>query len=262
MDERLRLAKRAASQGGAVAMDAFRRTVGVETKAHKNDLVSEADRAAQKRVIETLDAESDAPVVGEEDGAERSVPDAGRAWVVDPIDGTANYLRGIRTWTTSVAAVEDGRPVAAASVAPAADDTYAAGADGARLNGESVAVSDREDAETFAVAVLGWGPHGERGDYARLASRIVERFGDMRRFGSMQTALAFVAAGSLDAAITTGRPNPWDSVAGAHLVRAAGGRVTDRSGADWRHDSDALVASNGHCHDAVLAVARAVGAGG
>jgi myo-inositol-1(or 4)-monophosphatase len=256
MDERLRLAKRAASRGGAVAMDSFRRTVGVETKAHKNDLVSEADRAAQERVIETLGAESDAPIVGEEDGAEGSVPATGPAWVVDPIDGTANYLRGIRTWTTSVAAVEDGRTVAAVSVAPAADDTYAAGAGGTRLNGERVAVSDRADAETFAAAVLGWGPHGERADYSRLASEIVERFGDMRRFGSMQTALAFVAAGSLDAAITTGRPNPWDSLAGVHLIREAGGRVTDLDGAAWRHDSDALVASNGRCHEDVLAAAR------
>ncbi len=257
MDDAQALAKRAAKRGSAVAMDSFRRTVGIETKAHKNDLVSEADRAAQKRVIETLEAESDAAIVAEEAGAEGAVPAAGRAWVVDPIDGTANFLRGIRTWTTSVAAVEDGRPVAAASVAPAAEDTYAAGADGTRLNGEPVGVSDRDDVETFAAAVLGWGPYGDRADYARLASEIVERVGDMRRFGSMQTALAFVAAGSLDAAITTGQPNPWDSLAGVHLIREAGGRVTDLDGADWRHDSDALVASNGRCHEDVLAVARA-----
>lgn len=258
-DDRLGLAERAADRGAAVAMDSFRTTVGVATKDHKNDLVSEADEAAQARVVETIRAESDAPIVGEEADADTtgSVPDSGRAWVVDPIDGTANYLRGIRLWTTSVAAVEDGRPVAAASVAPALGDTYLAGASGATLNGAELAVSERDDVETFAVASLGWGPHGERADYGRLADEIVQQCGDLRRFGSMQLALAFVASGALDAAITTRRPNPWDSMAGVHTIRAAGGRVTDLSGTPWRHDSDVLIASNGTRHDEVRAVARA-----
>jgi myo-inositol-1(or 4)-monophosphatase len=72
----------------------------------------------------------------------------------------------------------------------------------------------------------------------------------------MQAALAFVASGKLDAAITTRRPSPWDSIAGAHLIDRAGGRVTDAGGRPWRHDSGALVASNGHAHGAVLDAAR------
>lgn len=262
-DDRLALTERAARSGAEVAMDSFRTTVGVATKGHKNDLVSEADEAAQARVVETIRAESDAPIVGEEADAATAdaIPPSGPAWIVDPIDGTANYLRGIRLWTTSVAALEDGQPVAAASVAPALDDTYLAGASEATLNGAAITVSDRDDLETFAVASLGWGPHGKRADYGRLTTEIVSRCGDLRRFGSMQLALAFVASGALDAAITTRRPNPWDSVAGVHAIRQAGGRVTDLSGAAWRHDSDELVASNGRCHDEVRAVVRAALAG-
>lgn len=253
----LALAERAAAEGGAVANDAYRTTLSVETKAHKNDVVSEADRAAQARVIETLERDSDASIVAEEEGAEGTVPDRGRAWVVDPIDGTANYLRGISLWATSVAAVEDGEPVAAATVAPALGETYLAGDGTVSLNGTPMTVSERDDLETFATAVLGWGPQGDRADYGRLATEIVDRCGDMRRFGSMQLALAYVASGALDAAVTTRRPNPWDSMAGVRLIRAAGGRVTDLDGDRWRHDSDVLVASNGACHDAMRAVARA-----
>jgi len=109
------LAAAAASAGAQVAADRFRTDVAVETKAHKNDLVSRADRAAQTRVSERLQADSDAPIVGEEDDEESSVPTRCPAWVVDPIDGTANYLRGYRLWATVVAALEGAEPVAAAT---------------------------------------------------------------------------------------------------------------------------------------------------
>ncbi|WP_336002765.1 inositol monophosphatase family protein [Halorientalis halophila] len=259
-ERRTSLATRAARAGGAVAGERFRTDLRVETKAHKNDLVSAADAAAQDRVVAILSGESDAPVVGEEDETPSTLPASGPAWVVDPIDGTANYLRGLRVWTTSVAAVDDGRPVAAATVMPAMDDEYLAGADGTRLNGERVTVSDRDDVETFAVAVLGWGPQGERDAYATLSEAVVRDCGDMRRFGSMQSALAFVASGGLDAAITTRRPNPWDSVAGVHLIREAGGTVTDLAGERWRPDSQGLVASNGAAHDRLVEIARRVAA--
>ncbi|WP_136715610.1 inositol monophosphatase family protein [Halorientalis salina] len=263
MDEtRLSIARAAARAGGAAADERFRRSVDVETKAHKNDLVSEADRAAQEHVVERLRESSDAPVVGEEDEERTAIPEAGPAWVVDPIDGTANYLRGLRVWTTTVAAVEDGDPVAGATVMPALDDEYVAGPDETRLNGDSATVSVRDDVETFAVAVLGWGPQGQRAAYSALSSTVVERCGDMRRFGSMQSALAFVASGGLEAAVTTRQPNPWDSVAGVHLIRQAGGTVTDLEGNRWRHDSTGLVASNGRAHEAVLDVAQDAAAAG
>ncbi|SDF74717.1 inositol monophosphatase family protein [Halorientalis regularis] len=257
MDDPTTLAARAARAGGTVAVERFRTDVRFEAKAHKNDLVSEADADAQDRVVALLAAESDAPVVGEESDTPSTVPTGGPAWIVDPIDGTANYLRGLRLWATSVTRVEDGEPVAAATVMPAMDDEFLAGEE-TRLNGESVSVSDRADPETFAVAVLGWGPHGEREAYATLADAVVRECGDMRRLGSMQSALAFVASGGLDAAITTRRPNPWDSVGGAHMVRAAGGTVTDLSGERWRHDSQGLVASNGQAHGRLVELARDV----
>jgi myo-inositol-1(or 4)-monophosphatase len=256
MNDPVTVVRNAAQAGGRAANDRFRQSLHVETKAHKNDLVSVADRRAQERVVEHLRTSSSAPIVGEEDDERRSVPEHGPAWIVDPIDGTANYLRGIRLWTTAVAAVRDGEPVAAATVFPAADDEYVADGEVSRLNGSVVTVSDRADVETFCVAVLGWGQLGDRAEYAALSRAVIEGCGDMRRFGSMQAALAFVASGGLDAVIATRRPNPWDSVAGVHLIRQAGGTVTDLDGDRWRYDSTGLVASNGVAHEAVLDVAR------
>ncbi|UIO98545.1 inositol monophosphatase [Halobaculum sp. CBA1158] len=261
--ERAAVAEDAARAGGAVAGEHFRRDIDVERKSGKTDVVTEADRASQRRVIERVRETYPADaVVGEEEDELKAVPDSGAAWVIDPIDGTNNYVRDIRAFATAVAAVVDGEPVAAATVAPALDDVYVADGDAVRRNGEPVSVSDRTDPETAAVAPTVWWDFDHRDEYAAACTEIVERFGDMRRFGSAQVTLALVAAGALDATITNVECNPWDSVGGVHMVRVAGGTVTDLNGEPWRHDSTGLVASNGGVHEEALSAARAADAVG
>ncbi|MFC4552608.1 MULTISPECIES: inositol monophosphatase family protein [Halorussus] len=258
-EDRLAVAERAATAGSEVAAEGFRAGLDIETKAGKTDVVTEADRNAQRRVIEVIREEfPDDAIVGEEEDELKEVPETGDAWVVDPIDGTNNYVREIPVWTTSVAAVRDGEPVAAVNAAPALGDTYVADADGVRVDGESVSVSERTDPETFAVAPTIWWDFDRRDEYAGICRGIVERFGDMRRFGSAQLTLAMVARGSLEGTVTNLAANPWDTVAGVHMVRRAGGTVTDLDGDRWRHDSVGLVASNGEAHDELLAAARSV----
>ncbi|WP_436924064.1 inositol monophosphatase family protein [Halosimplex amylolyticum] len=265
---RVAVAERAARAGGAVARQAFRGELDVETKADKNDLVTESDRDAQRQVVSTIRGEfpGDA-VVGEEDavplgtpGEEveilSEVPESGDVWVVDPIDGTANFARGHRTWATAVAAVTDGEVVAAATYLPTTEDLYAAAETGTR-NGNALEVSGRTDPETFAAASVGRFERGAGADLGAVAAATVDRLGDFRRFGSMQSTLAFVASGELDAAFSTYTPDPWDSLAGIHLVRRAGGTVTDLEGEQWTPDREGVVASNGQAHDAVCEVARA-----
>ena len=257
MTTRADCARRAAEAGAAVAAESFREDLAVETKAGKTDVVTRADRDAQRRVADVIrDSFDDEPIVGEEDETPTSVPGEGPGWVVDPIDGTANYVRGIRTWATSVAATVDGEAVAGATVAPALGDAFVLDSGEALRNGESVAVSDRTDPETFVVVpTMWWGPD-RRGEYADVCRGIVQRFGDMRRFGSAQLELALCAAGAVEAVVSNVETNPWDTVVGAGLVEAAGGTVTDIHGEPWRHDSRGLVASNGAAHDAVLEAAR------
>ena len=234
MSERADCALRAAETGGSVALESFRGDVAVETKSGKTDVVTQADRDAQRRVTATI---------------REAYPD-------DPIDGTNNYVRGVPVWTTSVAATVDGEAVAGASVCPAFGDTFLLENGTARFNGEVLSVSDRTDPETFAVAPTMWWEFDRREEYVGICRGILERFGDMRRYGSAQYALALCATGALDAVVTNVEAYPWDSVVGAGLVEAAGGVVTDIEGEPWRHDSTGLVASNGEAHEAVLSAAR------
>ena len=270
VEDRAGTALRAARAGAAVAESAFRGDLTVEQKTGRTDVVTAADRDAQRAAIDVLREDyPDDAVVGEEEDALKAVPDEGATWVVDPIDGTNNFVRGNRVWATSVAAVIDGEPVAAANVAPALGDTYAdvtdaadahaADGDGPTRNGEPLSVTDETDPELCTVAPTFWWPFDRRAEYATACREAVERFDDVRRVGSAQLTLSMVAAGELDGAFTNVDTNPWDTLAGVHLVRAAGGTVTDRHGERWRHDSEGLVASNSGVHDELLAATRAIG---
>jgi myo-inositol-1(or 4)-monophosphatase len=255
--DRSAIAERAARAGAETAAETFRGHLDVETKSGPSDLVTQADRAAQETVFERLrEAAPDEPIVGEEDDALKQVPAEGPAWIVDPIDGTASYVRGIQLWATSVAAVEDGRPVAGANVLPALGDVYVADEERTLLNGEEITVSQRSDPEAFAVALTVWWGFSSEQRYGDTIAQIGERFGDVRRLGSAQTTLSMVAAGSLDAAATPITPNPWDAVAGVRQIRSAGGVVTDVHGDRWTVDSEGLVASNGRVHEQLVAAVR------
>lgn len=259
LERRAAVAERAARAGAAVAAEGFRTGLPVESKAGKTDYVTQADRDAQAAVVEVLAEEAPGePVVGEEAETLDAVPPQGRAWVVDPIDGTNNYVRGIPVWGTSVAAVADGEPMAGATVMPALSAVYVTDGETVVHDGEPVGVSDRTDPETFTVVPTFWWELDQRRAYADACEAIVTRFGDMRRWGCAQGALAMLADGGLDGVLTDRHTNPWDTLAGVAMVRAAGGVVTDIDGDRWRYDSEGLVASNGERHDLVLEAARDV----
>lgn len=253
--------ERAADAGATVALDAFRTDVDVETKADAEP-VTRIDRDAQRRVIAVIREEfPDETVVGEEGDTPKSIPEGEPAWVVDPIDGTKNFVRGARAWGTSVASVTEAGTAASANAFPALGDAYVAGPNGARRNGERVAVSDVSDPERALVAPLMLWSRERRDEFAAATRAITTRFDDLRRVGSAQLTLSMIAAGELDGTFTNLTPPPWDTVAGVHLIREAGGRVTDLSGDRWSPGDDGLVASNGQLHDAFLAAARTLPSG-
>jgi len=259
-DDRATVAERAARAGGAVALETFRAGIATEAKSGKTDLVTQADRDSQEEVSAVIEeAYPEEPIVGEEGEGVKEVPEEGPAWVIDPIDGTNNYVRGVRLWATSVAATMDGKPVAAANVVPALGDAYRAGESETTRNGEPVGVSDRTDPEAAIVALTAWRGSDRLDTYTTLWGELAHRFGDLRRYGSAQVTLSYVASGALDALCTNTDPNPWDTLAGVHLIRRAGGRVTDLDGGPWR-GSGGFVASNGtsEIHDAALEAAQIV----
>ncbi len=251
--------EQAATAGAELAFKQFRTGIVAESKDSETDLVTEADRAAQRRVIERIQATyPDDPIVGEEDDALKQVPKEGPAWIIDPIDGTNNFVDGIRIWATAVAAVVDGEPVASAVVLPAVGDTYTADTQTAYCNGTPITVSETDRPELSTVVPMLWWDRESRDAYAAATREIVQRFDDLRRFGSAQATLAMVAAGALEGGITDLQAPPWDSVAGVHLVRNAGGRVTDLDGNRWHVDSQGMVISNGNVHEAMQAAADGI----
>jgi myo-inositol-1(or 4)-monophosphatase len=264
---RAAVAERAARAGGVVAEEAFRGDLTVEAKQSPTDLVSNADREAQQQVLATIAqefpratvvCEEDAPQVGAGDlELAESLPESGPAWVVDPIDGTGNFVREIGFWATSVAAVVDGDPVAGATAMPAMNDIYTAGPESVSRNDEPMAVSDRTDPAAFVIGTTGRWSTSDPAMPTAMIREVTERFGDSRRFGCIQGLLALVAAGGMDGAIMPDPPNAWDSLAGVHLLRRAGGRATTLSGERFTDGDDALIASNDSRHDVVLDAAQA-----
>lgn len=251
-----------ATEGATVAMQSFRSNLAVEAKTDREtlgpaDVVTKADRAAQTRIIDCLKshASDDVATVAEEGSIRKTVSDAGPCWVIDPIDGTYNYIRGLSRWATSVAVLEDGTTQAAATVAPALDDIYIAGPGSTAMrNNHRLAVSDRTDMADLIVAPIMIPPLERREPYSLGVQSTLNRFADVRRTGSLQLTLALVAAGAIDIAVTPRTPNPWDSIAGVRLIRAAGGCVTDAVGNPWTHGANGLVATNGCVHETALEI--------
>jgi myo-inositol-1(or 4)-monophosphatase len=252
----------AATAGAAVAEEYYRTALDAETKTSAMDFVTEGDRRAQRQVIETIrSAYPDATVVGEEEDELKTVPHGADCWVVDPIDGTSNFVHEIPIWCTAVAAIEDGDPVGAATVAPALEEVFHASERAASRGDDPLTVSETSDLARFnTAAALRYGPERDE-SFGDLLSALIVAFGDLRRFGSAQVTLALVAAGSLDAAASLQPdPNPWDTVAGVYLIERAGGTVTDRHGDPWQPGSEGLVATNGQRHEAVLDVVQSAAA--
>lgn len=270
--ERLELCQAAARSGGAIAMESFRTPLTIEAKGgDPMNVVTDIDRRVQTHVIDEISQRFPGdPIVAEESPASDhsnvsaprsgSVPPDGPAWIIDPIDGTNNYVAGNRNWMTSVAATWDGRPVAASNYMPATDDLYLAGPGDdsnstgvtTRRNGVTVTPSDRSDVSAFLINPVFGLSHEDRSELTRVVDIIMSEFGDMRRFGCAQAALSGVATGEIEAAVSTVRLNDWDSVAGVHLVRTAGGIATDLQGDRWSHSSRGLIASNGPAHDSLV----------
>jgi myo-inositol-1(or 4)-monophosphatase len=192
-------------------------------------MVSDADRAAEEVVAGLLRRERpDDALLGEEGGAEPGA--SGRRWVVDPLDGTTNFLYGFPQWAVSVA-VEDGDgPLAGAVLDPVRAELFrAARGAGAELNGEPVRVRDGTPlAEALVATGFSYDP-ARREAQARALAHVLPRVRDVRRPGAAALDLAWLAAGRLDGYWERGLGD-WDWSAGRLLVAEAGGALADLPG--------------------------------
>ena len=249
------VAVRAARAAGAVILRYMNRvdSLKVEEKA-RMDFASEVDRLAEAEITRELRrAYPDHAILAEESGATGK---SNKVWVIDPLDGTHNYLRGFPHFCVSIGFLDHGDPVHGVIYDPLRDELYTASkGDGAFLNDRRMRVTKRE---TLAGALLCTGfpfrqrPHLDT-QLAMLKALLAEAE-DVRRTGSAALDLAYVAAGRLDGFFEIGL-KPWDMTAGCLLVREAGGHYTDFTGQAGIPASGNLVAAN---HLLVSAIVRAL----
>ncbi|MGI8880377.1 MAG: inositol monophosphatase family protein [Jatrophihabitans sp.] len=221
----LRMAEDVAREAGELILT--RRRAGVSlagTKSSATDVVTDADRESEQLIrARLLGARPDDAMLGEEGGGTAGT--SGVTWVVDPIDGTVNYLYDLPQYAVSIAAEVAGEAIAGVVHNPADGETWAAAiGSGARLDGDLITVSGQHD---LAQSLVGTGfgyAIDRRAAQARTLQHVIVRVRDIRRGGSAAIDLCNVACGRLDAHYERGL-NPWDRAAGALIAREAGALV-------------------------------------
>jgi myo-inositol-1(or 4)-monophosphatase len=229
------------------------------------DFVSAADTKAERTLREQLERARPGYGFLNEEGGAIEGSDKSHRWIIDPLDGTTNFLHGIPHFAISVALERDGVLVAGVVYNPVTNELYLAErGKGAFLDDRRIRVAARRDAH---LAVFGTGaPHLGRGDHPRFLRElgaVMPRAAGVRRMGSAALDLAYVAAGRFDVFWERGL-SPWDIAAGIVLVREAGGFVSDFDGRDGMLRTGDVVAGNETLHRFTLdligeksAVARA-----
>jgi myo-inositol-1(or 4)-monophosphatase len=256
--ELIAIALAAAREAGAFVHSAWRKHPAAEHKG-STDLVTRFDRESERLLRDRLSHATPFPVVGEEAGGERASGESEATWFVDPIDGTTNFVHGHPFYCVSIGLVVGVLPVAGVVVAPAlgVEWTGAPGY-GAFRGGEACRVSD---VNRFSDALLATGfPYDRSSNDDNNFDAFVaikKKCQAVRRCGSAALDLCLVADGTYDG-YWERKLAPWDCAAGAALVVAAGGRLSDYAGGPADVLSGQLLATNGAIHDALVTELQAI----
>jgi histidinol-phosphatase len=247
------LALRLADQADAVTMERFGALdLRVDTKPDLTP-VTDADRSVENALRDVLSQERpDDPVLGEEFGGTATF--AGRQWVIDPIDGTKNFVRGVPVWATLIALLHDGVPVAGVASAPAlqrrwwagsGEGAFASFAGGTPRRVSVSSVADLESASLSFSSLSGWRDEGLRDRFIEFTDAVwrVRAYGDFLSY-------CLLAEGAVDIAAEP-EVSPWDLAALDIVVREAGGEFTNLAGTPGPHGGSAI-ATNGLLHEAIL----------
>jgi len=252
-----------AQRAGRILTERFEKVERIDFKSAK-DVVTEVDHLSEALIIEAIRAAHPGDgIVAEESGehvaAAGHAPTAGvgRAWVIDPLDGTINYANGIPFFCVSIALVEAGRPVVGVIHDPIRRETFVATDDGPALrDGEPIEASDKELLSDFVVSMALSGPALiTRARIVRKAIRVP------RSMGSAALALAYVGNGRFDAFVQQGGLSVWDVAAAGLIAERAGATVTNLAGEPWfdvarKSRSIGILAAPAAHHPALLRLVR------
>ena len=256
MQPTLYIAIRAARAAGRVLLRYAHQIdrIPVQTKRH-NDFVSEVDRQAEAAIIRELRAKfPHHAILAEETGAQGT---GEFEWVIDPLDGTTNYLHGFPQFSVSIALRHQGRLLCGLVYDPLREELFtAARGEGALLNERRIRVSERRSLEG---ALIGTGfpfrDHRHLDTYLGMFKTVVQATAGVRRPGSAALDLAYVACGRTDGFWELGL-SEWDMAAGALLIREAGGQVSDLRGGEDYLATGNIVAGNPRVHQNLLKALR------
>ncbi len=248
----LALATEAAREAGALLLELRRSpAAGIRSKSSATDLVSEADEKAERAIVTMIRKRRPDDALVAEEGS--SAPgSSGVSWYVDPLDGTINYLYGIPHWSVSICCADKAGPLAGVVFDPLRDELFStARGGGAHLGDRRLGVTEKRDLASALVATgFAYGA-AERATQGRIIAKVLGDVRDVRRLGSAALDLSWLAAGRFDAYFES-VDKPWDWMAGAMLVRAAGGRVTELDPPDPAFPH--IIASGARLHDDLVAL--------
>lgn len=255
MQPMLNIALRAARQAGEhIVRASDRLDILAVTEKSSNDYVTEVDQAAEDIIIKLLHKTyPDHGFLAEESGTSNAESDY--CWIIDPLDGTTNFIRGIPHYAVSIACQYQGKLEHAVVYNPVTREEFTASRGrGAQLNGRRIRVSGRTNLDG---ALLGTGIpfHSHQNDrmpgYMQALAELAPQTAGIRRAGSAALDLAYVAAGRFDAFWEMGL-QPWDIAAGLLLIQEAGGLVSDFAGGNRYLESGDVVCGNPKCFKHVL----------
>jgi myo-inositol-1(or 4)-monophosphatase len=256
--ELVALARRLAEEAGALVKTGRRHGLShVTTKSTSTDMVTEYDRLSEELIAEGIMAARPHDAIVGEEGADRAGT-SGIDWLIDPIDGTTNFLYGLPGYAISIGARDGDGLLAGVVHVPALGETFHAGrGSGAFLNDAPIRCTG---ASVLATSLVGTGFNYDPGMRVRQTGALVEIIGrirDIRRFGAASVDLCHVACGRLDAYYERGL-GPWDLAAGELIVREAGGVITGFDGG--AAEPGAVVAAAPGIHAQLLALLAEAGA--
>jgi myo-inositol-1(or 4)-monophosphatase len=251
----LETAIEAAKLAGRVVTERFPAERTLISKGYR-DIVTDTDTAAEAAILELVRTRFPDHAILAEEAGDNGV-DSARTWVIDPLDGTTNYAHHVPVFAVSIGVLEGREPLIGVVHDPLRGHVFAAVRNqGAWLDDGPIHVSTTERLSD-AVVGLDWGRHDSvRRQTVRLLSHIAPRCRTLRGLGSAALALAYVAAGWMDAYFHLAI-RPWDVAAGKLLVLEAGGRCTTLQGDPHRVDSPSCLATNGPIHSHMLSVMQA-----
>ncbi|MFG1853453.1 inositol monophosphatase family protein [Actinomadura geliboluensis] len=246
----------AALKAAQIASDLVRtRLPGLLTVKGDRDMASEVDYAVERAVRDYLKERTpDIPVLGEEEGITGDTTGE-LLWAIDPVDGTANFVRSIPLCGISIGLIQRGRPVVGVIDLPFLGTRYhAAQHTGAYLGDRRIQASMTTDLKDAIVAIgdyaVGEGAEAKNRQRIALTERLAANVQRVRMLGSAAIDLAWVAEGKLDASITLSN-KPWDMAAGVAIARAAGAKIIEQDGTDYTLGSSATVAISPALHGAL-----------